>query len=357
MKRVATAILILIITFPASGQSYKVTARQSDPFSLALVNVLNCAATRFTDCRGDSIRTTWLMGTDYKLNVSFPGSTGAIVRKGDWDVNTYIEFRGYKDKKSRNEGIKDLIARIKHALGDQLYDRYADMNADSLYFYGLNIKDANGYFSMNMELFGSTSSEPVYLLGPEREDKSKAQTHFILLKIYGGVPAYQYYIRERKAPDPELHKVVQQLAKSSENDFSDLRRKKADPPGADLPGAFKKSDTLRLHGIPVSMTFRGSNYSAALSFAVPDDSVKFNKEWLYYRYVLEAALGTSYVFYPYDTKDEAYALFYDSKYRENSPRVYLQYRKVGKTASQIVIRIQSATSHPTSAGLRADDID
>lgn len=214
--------LFLFVSTCSNAQEYKVYSDKTDSFSKAIVRLLECARDRFTTCKGDSIRSTWLMGDDFHLSFPFPGSSMAIVRRRDYDVNGYIEFRGYNNEKTREESIREIAAKIRNTFGNRIYDRNSD-TAKKIYFYGLSLKDENGYFGMNMELFGSSSTAPVYLLGPEKENEVGDKKYFILLKIYPGVPHYYYFIRPVKAPHINLDKTLTQLLSLAEKDFDSLQ--------------------------------------------------------------------------------------------------------------------------------------
>ncbi len=341
----------LIIAHGAQAQQYKVSTTQSDSFSVAIVKLLNAAVSRFSDCKGDSIRTTSLMGEDRQLGFHFPGSTIGIVRTRDGDVNAYIEFRGFANKKSRDEGIRALVQKIKTALGEQLYDPNEQKDNSEIYFYGLSVKDTNGYFSMNMELFGGSSSAPVYLLGPEREEEGPTKEDFILLKIYPGIPYYQYYIKPVPAPNIELDKTLRELLVASHQDFETLRTSTTS-----IPARRKKADTLSMNGYEVVVNYRGANYSANLYFPAATDSSAFQRQWLFYQQALQAALGTKYVF-GFSSMDELpSAIYYPGYYTgENLPRTHLRLYKEGGT-QLLHVRIESNVAHPTKRGMDRDDL-
>jgi len=347
-----TILALLVFILPATAQEYKVTTAQTDPFSTALVDLLNCAAGRFRDCKGDSIRSTSLMGDDHKLAIELPGSSMAIVRSRDWDRNVYVEFRGFTGKKERDKGIRDLVGKIKNALGEQLYDPNANKSPADIYFYGLSVKDKNGYFSMNMELFGGSSSAPVYLLGPEKEEDQLPKKDFVLLKIYGGIPDYQYYIRTIPPPDEKLNLTLRQMVRAAITDFDSLRATRKDS----VFQKRKRTDTLHLNGFDVSMNYSRANYSACLSFPIEVDSASFHEQWQYYQQVLQAALGSEYVYHLYSLQETPYVVYYRKEYVENKPRVYLELEKQYNGSLLITIRIESSFSHPTKRSVDPDDL-
>lgn len=348
--RVAIIVMFTFLSISTTAQEYHVSTTRTDSFSLALVHLLQCATSHFRECTGDSIRTTWLMGTDHQLAFPFPGSIAAIIRKRDWDVNAYIEFRGYKNVQEREKGIRDIVSKIKLALGEQLHDRNTANNGTILYFYGLALKDRNGYFNMNMELFGSSSAAPIYLLGPEKEPESDSKRHFVLLKIYPGVPRYQHYIRSIPPPDPKLHHTIQQIVKWAAGDFDSLRNRKRDS----LINPNKNRETIQLNGEDVHMHYRG-NYSATLSFPQKTaDKITFAERWTYYQRILQAALGSDYVYAIYGLNGKPYVVYYPMVNGGKRPGIYLE-KDQDSMSGTISIKISSTVSHPTKAGLDLDD--
>jgi hypothetical protein len=339
---------LLFLTTLAGAQEYKVSTDQPDSFSIALVKVLNAAPGKFTTCKGEFIRSGSLSGYEYKLNIPFPGSSMAIVRCRDGDQHVYIEFRGFKGKKERDGGIMDLARKIRKALGEQLYDPYENKDPGELYFYGLSVKDSKGYFSMNMELFGGRSAAGSYLLGPEEEDRSKPQQDFILLKIYGGTPAYNYYINSTDPPDKALHATFTQLIKEAATDFDQLRAQTDS-----YPQKRKRFDTLRLNSFTVIMNYRGSHYSASLQFRVTE-GLPPQEAWQYYQQALQAALGSDYVYQVYKSGAQPAILYYRME-GEDKPRIYLQ--QEGEDNNPCIgIRIESSFSHPVKRSLDRDDL-
>src|SRR5437868_13037075 len=109
------------------AQQYQVSTTQNDAFSMALVKLMNAAPNAFADLKGDAIRSTSLMGDDYKLNIDFPGSRAGIVRYRDWDKNAYVEFGGYETKAAMLKGVKDIVNRIKFTLGDQFFQPFESL--------------------------------------------------------------------------------------------------------------------------------------------------------------------------------------------------------------------------------------
>lgn len=330
-----------------AAQQYRVHTSQTDSFSVAFVRLMNCAVSRFGDCKGDSIRTNW-MGTDHQISFSFPGSAAAIVRSREWDINAYVEFRGFTGRKDRDKGINELVAKIKKALGDQLYDPYEHQDRGKKYFYGLSIKDSTGYYSMNMELFASSSSAPVYLLGPEREVEGPRKTDFILLKIYPGIPRYNYYIKNIASPEPGLQVALTTLLRAADTDFDSLRNQQQPR----LNGKRQKMDTVTINGYSVELNYHGANYSAVLRFTGNSDSVVYNQQLFFCEQALQAALGQEYVYQRFDMQHYPAVVYFAQK----KPRVYLQIEKDGNNRLQVVVRIGSIITHPTKRGLEQDDL-
>jgi hypothetical protein len=339
MKRFLLIASIIFINAPAYTQEYKIYTKQTDPFSRSFVQLLNAASTRFKELKGDSIRSTWLMGDDYKLNLPIEGSHTAVVRIRDWDTNVYVEFRGYKDLDAVSKGIRELVDKMQKALGDQM---------EKPRFYGnmtsLNIKDQKGFFSSNIEVFAGSSAAEPYLLGPEKEpNDGTPKKYFILLKVYAGIPHYQYYIPNNIAPpDKALHQTLKQLVKEAATDFEAL------PPvaHADPSAKKKKTDTILINGYTVYVSKRGQNYSTSLAI----DQNKFSLADCHQ--ALQAALGNRYVFQESDLMERKYTFYYVPHDNNMPPAVFLEHPR--DNSDKIIIRIQSRHGHETK---RSADID
>lgn len=359
MKKATLILPTLIFAASLAAQDYRITTDQKDDFSKALVQLLNCAATRFKDCTGDSLRSTWLMGDDYRLTIPFPGSTIGIVRQRDWNKNAYVEFRGYKDVAGLNKGLKTLIDKIKKALGKQLVPPVITGNQKTItQFSMMAIQDENGHFTANIELLpGSSGAEP-YLLGPEREEETATRKQrFILLKVHGGIPSYQYYIKDGIAPpDRALHTLLQRLMKEAVTDFDSL------PIMQSAARRGKKVDTLQVNGYTVYLDKRGSHRSANIVFDVNADSASVDSMMRWCRQAIDAAVGSSYVYHPYNydkTKSIIYyQSYYSPLYRLTSPRIDLiyspeQYRK----PVPVIIKIQGIPTHPVKRSRSLNEED
>ena len=290
------------------------------------------------------------MGDDYELSFSFPGSIKAIVRLKDWDKNAYVEFSGFKNKVEQYQGLKDLKQKIKKALGDQLY-AWQNPNADETGYWAFSIRNEEGFFSMNMELLAGTTGEPIYLLGPEREEENLKKNHVILLKIYGGIPRYHHFISDVESPDRALGQVIKTVVDAARKDFVSLQT-------ADTTGMIRRLpryDSIRLNNIEILMHYRGSHYSASIYFIQQKDSLKNIGHWNYYQLVLKATLGPEFVFYEYEIQGEHHIVYYKRAYDPDAPRIYLeQEEQNGKWV--IKIKIMSNQVHPTKRALNpADD--
>lgn len=343
MKRFPLIALIFFINASAHTQEYKIYTKQTDPFSRSFVQLLNAASTGFKELKGDSIRSTWLMGDDYKLDLSIEGSHTGVVRVRDWDTNAYIEFRGYADLKAVSKGIRDLVHKMQQALGDQV---------EKPRFYGnmtsLAIKDQKGFFSSNIEVFAGSSSAEPYLLGPEKEpEDGLPKKYFILVKVHAGIPHYQYYIRGNMAPpDRALHQTLQQLIKEAAMDFKALP-----PPVAHVDPAIKKkkTDTINMNGYTVYVNKRGQNYSTSLVIDPNKLSIAGCHQ------ALQAALGNRYVFYESDLMERKYTFYYVPNDNNMPPAVFLEHPRDNN--DPIIIRIQSRHGHETKRGLDIEDLD
>jgi hypothetical protein len=226
-----------------------------------------------------------------------------------------------------------------------------DWNKDDnrIVFYGLGIKDANGYFSMNMELFASSTSKPVYLLGPDSEDEKAKKSHFVLLKVYPRIPDYQYYIRKVNTPDETLNSVLSRLVQYAKTDFDSLRVRKYDSTMSKRKGR----DTFMLQAHKVYMQYH-SNYTATLQFNASDDPSEFKKQWEYYQRIVQSFLGENYVYHYSDLGNDKWVFYYAQHGGDRQPRFHLRTTNE-KGRKLISIVISSTASHPVKAGLDADD--
>lgn len=337
MKRFSSFLFFLFPAFITHSQDYKPSTKQTDPFSQSFVRLLNAAANGFKDLKGDSLRSTWLMGDDYKLNLDIPGSSIGIVRIRDWDKNVYVEFRGYADMETVSKGFRDLVAKMQQALGDQVETPRFFGNMTSL-----SIKDPKGFFAPNIEVFAGSSSAEPYLLGPEKEpEDGQPKKYFILLKVHSGIPYYQSYIPDNvPAPDAALHKTIQQMVKEALTDFGEVP----------LPSAAatkkRKTDTVSMNGYTVYVNKRGQHYSAT----IPVSQNKLSLATCHQ--ALQAALGSRYVFHESELMERKYNIYFIPNNNELPPVVFLEYPK--EKDDSILIRIESRHGHQTK---RSADLD
>lgn len=340
--------LLFLLNAPAGQtQTYRPVAVQKDSFSLALVQLLQCAAQDFASCKGDSIRSTWLMGDDYQLQINFPQSAIGIVRIRDWDKNAYVEFRGFKTEEGARKGLQQLFDKIKKALGPQAMPSTATVSS-LLKFYSFSIRDSAGYFSPNIELFGGSSSANPYLLGPEKEAEGRKE-YFVLLKVYRGIPAYQFFISPSvKSQDDALHQALQKLLILAEDDFDLLRKNPR------FPQQKKRSDTFLLFGHKTRFNFRGERYFATISFPVSGDATAMKTRWQYYQNAIQAVLGSGYV-YLHDTLGDEPSVLYYAKDGPAKATVRLK-REEQNGQFLIVVKIQSEYAHRISRSYKKDDI-
>jgi hypothetical protein len=353
MKKTGILCLLLLLTLLSPAQEYKITTTQKDDFSKALVQLLNSAASRFSDCIGDSLRSTWLLGDDYRLTIPFPGSTIGVVRTRDYDRNVYVEFRGYKNVEELNKGLKSLIEKIQKALGDQLVSPVITGNQKTLtQFSMLSIRDQHGYFTQNIELLPGSSHADPYLLGPEREEESnRPKKYFILLKVKAGIPSYQYYIKDGvSSPDQKLNAILKMLMKESVTDFDSLLIMRSPERKQ------KKVDTLQMDGYTIWLDKRGGRRSANIVFDVAEDSVAIRDKMKWCQQAIEATVGSRYVYYPYSYSNTKSVIYYAMPYNIKKPRIDLTYSSDHyRKPVPVVIKIESLHSRPVKRSADLDD--
>jgi len=341
ISRPGIMLLLCCCGFRIAAQEYHPVARNKDAFSQALVNTLHCAADYFKNCKGDSLQYTVLQELEHRLIFNFPGSAAAIVRERNYDRNAYIEFRGYPDTQSLKKGVKGLVSKIRKALGDQLYEDASINKLFSIYYtsFSLSVRDANGFFSPNMEIMVSSSSS-VYLL-PGKQDNGPKE-FFILLKIYGRIPNYNYFIPpDTKSPDPVMSKVIHQVWKDAPNDFTNLFRVTAD--SSFLKNRRKRTDTAVIDGITLIRNRRGSNYS--VSIGIPGKNSPADSSLPGALSIVKSALGPSYVYTSSSYLGRNMYSFYVPNSNGKKPSVYLERDKPDKEGHTYV-RILSTIWHP-----------
>lgn len=336
-------ILFIVIASQASAQVYDPVARSQDNFSLALIKTLRCAVDQFKDCRSDSLQYTVMQELEHRLAIAFPGSAAAIVRERFYEHNAYIEFRGYPDTQSVRKGVDQLLGKIKKALGDQL-DISNSLKNILYYLSGsLNLKDKKGHFASNMEIMIS-SSPGVYLI-PEKEKKGPKQ-YFILLKIYGGTPAYFYHVPPGvQAHDSAIAGCLRQLMLWAADDF------KTAPQQKDSFSLKKKRIiNTNVSGIPVTVNRGGGNHKA--SFYVPADPSLPDSGWNRAQQNIQSALNTEWSYF-YASLNRADQVHYISK---EGPHIELEKTGNGKTL-QFTVIVTSKWGHPQKASMSKEDFD
>lgn len=340
--KIATLLAFSCIFINISiAQTYHVTTNQQDQFSRSLVEILNAASTRFSNQKGDSLRSTSLMDTDYRLNIPVPGSAIAIVRIRDWDKNVYIEWRGFANSREQEQGMASITNDIKKALGHQL-DIAPSVSKS---FTSMGIRNSLGNFSPNMELMASSSSAEPYLLGPEREDQTLPKKYFILLKISGGIPFFHYLVDKGIKPtDMTLHKTIQTLMQAAKNDFEIFPWKSTGK---------KSTDTLNMDGYMITLYKRRQNYQAVISFTKAAGEAAARLQWERLHLSAQAALGGSFVYFKSQIDNAEYIRYYSKKYETNSPRLKIEQRN----DNTILLIVESGFSHPTKRSLTAEDFE
>ena len=352
MKKLFISTLVFLFGAPYLwAQQYKITTQQTDPFSVALVQLLNCGINRFDSCKGDFFQTTMMSQSEHQLTIKFPNSIAGIVRSADWDKNAYVEFGPYPDRYAMAKALKALKQKIKTALGTQLFD---DKRADTLLFYSMSIADAKGRFESSFELFTGTTREKSYLLTPTIHtiDTNKPQHNFILLKVEGGIPFYYYNIPPNlRSTDDSLHLTLQQLIRSATVDFKGL-----------APDSFfskKKVRTLKMNGQDVIYNPRGGHHSASIRFPASTDSATQQKQWEYYQLIMQAAAGSNYIYHISTFDTWKHTVYFNKNYDQKQPRLYLKLTNRNTPEPYIELQIQSTTSHPVkrSRSYKPDDDD
>lgn len=343
-------VMLSACSLQVYAQEYKPVARDQDAFSIALVKTLNCAVDYFKDCKGDSLQYTMLQELEHRLNIDFPGSAAAIVRERFYDRSAYIEFRGYPDTQSLKKGIKGLINKIRKALGDQLYEDESVDKLLVLYYTSasLSVKDANGFFSPNMELMIS-SSPSVYLLPGKQGDGPKQ--YFILLKIYGRTPTYNYFIPAHvESPDQAMSQTIHEIWEYAHNDFTSVLPIQ----NAAIKKRIKRTDTIMINGIPVFFNRRSSNYSAYIDLS--DKKLPADSAWAKALRITKVGLGPSYVYTLSSLLNQDMYSFYVPNSNGKKPSVYLEKDKFDKE-NHIYLRILSTVSHPVKRSRSKSDWD
>lgn len=320
MKRIIFLLSFFIFhQLSARSQNFHPTTDQKDSFSLALVKLLNNAPNEFFQLTGDSIRSSSLLGEEYKLNFCFPQSSMAIVCYQTISSAAYIEFHNFSNARS---AMNDMINKIKRALRNQIFDpneKDADQFPNDRMLY---IMDEGGYYDNYIELMIGRTKSKNYLLAPENEDGSSGK-EVLLMKISGGFAEYRRFINKIEAPEDKIDAAIKKMVISAESDFQDLNGE----------------DDVFINGYIFKIYRQGSNYDAILGFTVKEN--EFETNWSFYQQVLRAALGSSYVYTPNAPKNTPFEVYISKMFEPNKPRVYLQ----KGDNDDILIKIESATSH------------
>ena len=336
-------IFVLSFCWKSSAQDYRLLSSADDPFSKAMIALLNAAPERFSGLAGDTLRHTWL-GTDLDLLITVPGAELGIVRNRDWDVNVYLEFRGYRTAKDRDRGMREFVTKLHKALGDQLLDPFTRNESDEVPL-SLSLANNEGYYRSNMELLPGSTNEPVYLLAPEDgRALSPGKNFFFLFKIYAGKPAFYYYNKLQEDAETVFGNTLKQVMEAAREDFDQWKSRQS--------FAVKKRDTILLNGIPVYLHFRGSNYSASLEIPLADTAA--GKEiWSWYHRAIQSATGTQCV-HTLPRIGNSQEIFYFCP-GQNSPRIRMTLTHVAGQHSRITIRIESIQVHPVKRALDPRD--
>lgn len=321
------------------AQVYTIKTDKYDQFSIAFVELLNCAVKKFSDCKGAFLQYTMMQQTESALTIAFPNSIAGIVRSRDWENDAYVEFGPYADRQELVVAIQSLKQKIQHALGNNLYK---DGRADNLLNFSMNIADEKGFFQSNFELLTGTTTEKSYLLTPSTHIKETGQRehHFILLKVQSGKPDYYYYVPHKMdVPDTGLQQVLRRMIAAADSDFDSLSKEK---------GLRKKiSEKVEIDGQAVIIERMGGNRSANIYIEAAADSIEFEKQWQYYQKVMQAAAGERYVFT--ETKNFSYGpyvVYFNKLYDNTLPDMYLQVSNWKTKEQLIVLKVQSRFVHP-----------
>jgi hypothetical protein len=341
MKRfIIGFIFCLFLNFSLDAQVYKVSTEQPDPFSQALVNLMNCGLQDFRDCKGDSLRSTSLEGDEYRLTINFPGSKAGIVRFRDWSRTAWIEFGNYSDTRSLATGIREITAMISKALGTQLNISHDLLTGpDSSFFIAsMGIKNEQGNFRPNIELMSGSNPASHLIQNNENSDH-----YFILMKLEGGIPEFFYSVKPVTPPNQNLHQTLQELLKAASTDFDTLNS--ADTTGI---GVKKKNiGKIILNGRSVILNQIGGNHFAAIHIPYAD-SFSINDEWVYCQQAVQAAIGPSYSYHLSEDEGRPFIVYFSNRSDESKPVIYL---KQDLSTSSIVIQVTSNFHHPVKRGL------
>ncbi len=302
----------------------------TDSFTVGIGRLLNAAPLRFKSVQGPLLRSTALMGYDYQLLTTVPGSTLGIVRVRDWDCNVYIEFRGYATQQSIDSGMLQLANQLRRALG--LQQEMNTGSAASSLITTFNIPARGGYFEAGIELMAGRSAANPYLSGPENDPDSTAPKEaFILLKIHSGTPGFRGVIPQQlESPLPRITTAVSKLLTLAQDDFKNMSAKK---------------DTLMVEGLKVVYNGYGQHHFATILLPGLNGDGR-----LQYAKAVAAALGNSYDWYVSGTeKANGTLLFLPRSADYSQPVFYLEERD-----GQWQLQAQSRIGHEVPRAMKRD---
>jgi hypothetical protein len=245
----------------------------------------------------------------------------AIVTHSAISSGAWIEFHGITNPRA---AVKDMVRKIKKILNGQIFDPH-ETDADNFPEYrGLYVQDDSGYYQLNIEVMVGKTSSPYYLLSPDNKDHGKGKT-VLLLKISGGHLGYNYFISEVAPPLPGLDKAIKKVLYYAERDFQD---------------SAASGSLINSNNFLFLMNRKGSYHDAI--FLTEIDKNDLEVKWKYYQDVLQAALGTRYVFMKNAPVYTPYIVYFSKYFEKNKPRVYLEFLD----DTRVSIKIESTTSHP-----------
>lgn len=352
MKRFSFLFILLIIFIQSLyAQGYKVSTDKTDPFSIAFVHLMNCAANNFNQCTGKPEEITGTMKV-YRLIDSFPQTSYSNVIMDENTNYAEVSFGLFFEKDKAKKSIKILIEKIRTALGSQLNVRHELLSGpDSAFFLAsLGIKDKNGYFEPNIEIsvyrrnYGEDTSRGEWMI------KSDAQpiSYTLRLKIDGGIPSYYFNVQPqvimRETP---LTSTLRYLVKAAENDFDSLHNSKENI------SVSKKRDSILINGFPVVMNYRGQHFSAEVRTSIPDRTSSYDGPWEIYKHITESALNNKYSYFA--SPNQRWNIVYFRRDDVHQyPTIYLN---MTTENGQLVfsISVTSGFSHPVKRSASLDD--
>ena len=349
MKTFFGVSIMLLVFIQASAQEYSIRTNETDSFSKAFVQLLQCAADKFENCRGKFLQYTMLQENEFELAIPFPGSSAGIIRYRENDKNAYVEFRGFDNKESLIKGMYFLIDKIKKALNGEIIEPtiYGIDEKPGLQITGISIKDNNGFYQSNIELF-TGSSAGIYLLPAVNNEKDNGSNqYFILLKIYSGVPAYYHNISaDVKSPDKKMSGALKELVIAAATDFESLQSQQNKK-------IRRSRDTFLLDGFKVYKNTAGQNATSSLKFPITIDSIEMKRQIAWCQQVIESAVGDEYVYY-LSNMNQSLIFYFSKKYEISRPAVELTIEPGSNSKEQflqIIIRSNHSKEVKRSLGV------